>query len=158
MDCVVRITSYNVCYTKLLRNEQSKIKETLRLFILSLNQHTETTLELDLLIPKQIAEKEAIGSQGKAIGIYNDFAQESMLLASLVIDVFIEESVIKPLFSRITSYNVCYTKLLRVRGGKIWLYYKSSPRSPWDYNGKGDVFARKYADISRAAVGRNNFV
>ncbi len=83
----------------IMGNEQSKIKETLRLFILSLNQHTETTLELDLLIPKQIAEKEAIGSQGKAIGIYNDFAQESMLLASLIIDVFIEESVIKPLFS-----------------------------------------------------------
>ena len=83
----------------IMGNEQLKIKETLRLFILSLNQHTETTLGLDLLIPKQMAEKEAIGPQGKAIGMYNDFAQESLLLASLIIDVFIEESIIKPLFS-----------------------------------------------------------
>lgn len=83
----------------IMGNEQLKIKETLRLFILSLNQHTETTLGLDLLIPKQMAEKEAIGPQGKAIGMYNDFAQESLLLASLIIDVLIEESIIKPLFS-----------------------------------------------------------
>ena len=80
-------------------NEQSKIKEILRLFILSLNQHAETTLGLDLLIPRQTAEKEAVGSQGKAVGIYKDFAQESLLLASLVIDVFIEESVFRPLLN-----------------------------------------------------------
>ena len=91
---------FNVFLAPFIRgNEQSKIKETLRLFILSLNQHTETTLGLDLLIPKQTAEKEAVGPQGKAIGIYNDFAQESLLLASLIIDVFIEESTIKPLLS-----------------------------------------------------------
>jgi len=49
--------------------------------------------------------------------------------------------------------NVVHDPSLIVRGGKIWLYYKSSPRTPYDYNNKGDVFARKYADISRAAVG-----
>jgi len=91
---------FNVFLAPFIRgNEQSRIKETLRLFILSLNQHTETTLGLDLLIPKQTAEKDAVGPQGKAIGIYNDFAQESLLLASLIIDVFIEESAIKPLLS-----------------------------------------------------------
>ena len=72
--------------------ETAKIKENLRLFILNLNQHAEATLGLELSIPKLTAEKEAIGPQGKINGKYSDFTQESQLLASLIIEVFAEES------------------------------------------------------------------
>jgi len=79
--------------------ETARTKENLRLFILNLNQHAEATLGLELSIPKLTAEKEAIGPQGKINGKYGDFAQESQLLASLIIDVFTEESTHKPLLN-----------------------------------------------------------
>jgi ribonucleoside-triphosphate reductase len=91
---------FNVFLAPYVRgNEFPKIKENLRLFIKNLNQHAEATLGLELSIPKLTAEKEAIGSQGKTYGKYGDFAQESQLLASLIIDVFIEESKCKPLLN-----------------------------------------------------------
>jgi ribonucleoside-triphosphate reductase (formate) len=87
---------FNVFLAPFVRgNEVAKIKDNLRLFIQTLNQHAEATLVLELSIPKFTAEKEAIGSQGK----YGDFTQESQLLASLIIDVFAEESTSKPLLS-----------------------------------------------------------
>ena len=79
--------------------ETARIKENLRLFILNLNQHANSTLGLELLIPKLTAEKEAIGPQGKICGKYSDFTQESQLLASLIIEVFTEESSKKPLLN-----------------------------------------------------------
>jgi len=80
-------------------NEVTKIKENLRLFIQNLNQNAEATLELELSIPKCTAEKDAIGPYGKANGKYGDFIQESQLIASLIIDVFSEESINKPLLN-----------------------------------------------------------
>ena len=91
---------FNVFLAPYIRgNEVAKIKENLRLFIKNLNQHAEATLGLELSIPKLTAEKEAVGSQGKTCGKYSDFVQESQLVASLIIDVFAEESVCKPLLS-----------------------------------------------------------
>ena len=79
--------------------EPAALKENLRLFILSLNQNTQTALSLELAPPKSIAEKEAIGAQGKVCGRYADFTEESRLLASLVIEIFSEESTKKPLLN-----------------------------------------------------------
>jgi len=77
--------------------EQERIKENLRLFILNLNQHTEATLVLDLSIPKLTAEKEAIGPMGKITGKYGSFTEESQQLASIILDLFLEENFKKPL-------------------------------------------------------------
>ena len=79
--------------------DTSWLKENLRLFILSLNQNAEAALALELSIPKSIVEKEAVGPQGKICGKYGDFTQESRQLASLVIQVFSEESAKKPLLN-----------------------------------------------------------
>ena len=46
--------------------EASRIKENIRLFILSLNHHAEVTLELELIVPKSMAEKEAVGPTEKS--------------------------------------------------------------------------------------------
>ena len=48
--------------------------------------------------------------------------------------------------------NVVHDPCLVAREGKFFMYYKSSPRVPW-LKLKGDVFAPKYADIDRAAIG-----
>jgi len=79
--------------------ETARIKENLRLLILNLNQHTESTLVLEPSIPKSTSEKEAIGPFGKILGKYGDFTQESQNLASLVLDVFLEENAKKPLLN-----------------------------------------------------------
>ena len=57
--------------------EDAKIKENMRLFILSINHHTEVTLELELIVPKSMMEKEAVGPNGKITGKYADFVLES---------------------------------------------------------------------------------
>ncbi len=91
---------FNVFLAPYLRgNEVTKIKENLRLFIQNLNQHAEATLCLDLAVPRLLEEKEAIGPKGKTNGKYGDFIQENQLVASLIVDIFIEESSCKPIFS-----------------------------------------------------------
>jgi anaerobic ribonucleoside-triphosphate reductase len=75
------------------------IKNSLRLFILNVNQHAEAALGLNLLIPRFVADKAAIGFQGKTCGKYGEFAEESLLLASLIIEVLKEESFSKPLLN-----------------------------------------------------------
>ncbi len=79
--------------------ETDRIKENLRLFILNLNQHTESALVLELSIPKYTAEKEAIAALGRSMGKYVDFAQESKTLGTLILDVFLEENAKKPLLN-----------------------------------------------------------
>ena len=75
------------------------IKDSLRLFILNLNQHADAALSLELIIPKFVADEVAIGPQGKTCGKYGDFSEESRMLANLIIDVFNEESSPKPLLN-----------------------------------------------------------
>jgi anaerobic ribonucleoside-triphosphate reductase len=77
----------------------ASIKENLRLFILNVNQHSDAALGLELSIPKFVANEAAVGPQGKTCGKYGDFAEESRLLTSLVIEVFAEESNPKPLLN-----------------------------------------------------------
>ena len=79
--------------------EPSTLKERIRLFILSLNQHVEATLGLELSTPKLTAEKESVGPNGKIAGKYGDFNQESQLLASIILEVFAEEINKKPLLN-----------------------------------------------------------
>jgi len=80
-------------------SEPAALKEALRIFILNLSQHTETTLGLELSITKPAAQKEAVGPNGKAAGTYGDYQQETLLIASLILDVFLEESAARPMLS-----------------------------------------------------------
>jgi len=77
----------------------SEVKETLRSFICSISQYTDTSLGLELVTPDFMAEKKAIGPFGKLVGNYGDFREESQLLASLILGIFAEESARKPLFN-----------------------------------------------------------
>jgi anaerobic ribonucleoside-triphosphate reductase len=77
----------------------SELKEILRSFICGISQYTDTSLGLELVTPDFIAEKKAIGPIGKLEGNYGDFKEESQLLASLMLEIFAEESARKPLFN-----------------------------------------------------------
>ncbi|HEX9261433.1 MAG TPA: anaerobic ribonucleoside-triphosphate reductase, partial [Candidatus Bathyarchaeia archaeon] len=79
--------------------EPEKAKESLRLFLLNLNQNASTSLVIDITVPRVLSDKLAICPDDITVGKYGDFAEESSLLARLVIDVFSEESSSKPLLN-----------------------------------------------------------
>jgi ribonucleoside-triphosphate reductase len=78
--------------------DAARVKENLRLFIMNVNQHADAALGIELSVPRFIAGKAAVGPQGTS-GNYGDFAEESRLLASLIIEIFTEESSPKPLLN-----------------------------------------------------------
>ncbi len=80
-------------------NDAAKLKETLRLFIINLNQHVDATLGIELSPANSALDKDAVGAGGKAAGKYGDYRAEAQLLASLVLDVYQEEGALKPLFN-----------------------------------------------------------
>ncbi len=91
---------FNVFLAPFIRGiDAAKVKKNLRIFIMNVHHHAEAGLGLELSIPKFIADKTAIGPEGKTCGKYGDFAEESRLLASLVIEAFTEESSPKPLLN-----------------------------------------------------------
>jgi anaerobic ribonucleoside-triphosphate reductase len=80
-------------------SDPNALKENLRLFILNVNQHANVAFSLALVVPSFLADKPAIAAQGKAKGKYGDFQQETQLLASLILEVLLEESAVKPLLN-----------------------------------------------------------
>jgi len=85
--------------------EPDRIRENLRLFIFSLNQtfsNFDTALAgsvgLELAVPSFLEDKEAVGLGGKRDGVYADYAEESRVLASLLLETVAEESKKRPLF------------------------------------------------------------
>lgn len=86
-------------FTKGLLPEE--VKEELRLFLCSLSQETRiaATLGLELVAPAFLKEQEAIGPEGKSNGFYRDFEEEGRKLATTLLQLIIEESKVKPVFS-----------------------------------------------------------
>jgi len=83
--------------------ETDRVKENLRLFCLNLSQFLsnassplQASLGLELVVPNFLGKKEAFGSGGSIVGAYKDFAVESRLIASLLLEVMLEESQQKP--------------------------------------------------------------
>ncbi|MDR1992819.1 MAG: ArsR family transcriptional regulator [Nitrososphaerota archaeon] len=76
--------------------EEASLKENLRLFVFNLNQHVDVALVIELSVCKMM-DKEAVGADGKLLSKYGNYQTESGLIASLLLDVFLEESSQKPL-------------------------------------------------------------
>lgn len=91
---------FNVFLAPFAREVDSQeIKDALQQFIDSANQCADTTLSLELTIPNFIADKPATGPKSKPTCKYGDLAEEAQLLASLILDILIEQSRIKPLLN-----------------------------------------------------------
>ena len=91
--------------------DPARIKEALRLFLLNLNQHINTSFALDITIPKFLADKPAISPEEKTNAKYGDFTEETTLIATLVTELLSEESNPKPLLNpkiilKITNENL----------------------------------------------------
>ena len=78
-----------------------EIKEEISLFLTSINLTAPTgvSLGLETSIPRFLMETRAFGSKGKEIGVYGDFTDEILLLASVILECFKENVEKKPLFN-----------------------------------------------------------
>jgi ribonucleoside-triphosphate reductase len=100
IDETQTIDYFNVFLAPFIKGvDSSEIKEALRLFIANINQHVNASLGLELTTPDFIADKPAFGPFGKHAGKYADFPEESQILASLILEIFAEESARKPMFN-----------------------------------------------------------
>jgi ribonucleoside-triphosphate reductase len=94
------LESFNLFLSPFVQDRNiKKIKNSLRRFLINISQNIDTTISLDLSIPKVIANINAIGPEKKSNRIYADLLEENQLLATLIIEIFAEESSIKPLFN-----------------------------------------------------------
>jgi anaerobic ribonucleoside-triphosphate reductase len=89
-------------FTKGLSEE--RIIEGLRLFLLNVNQFSSkgsvgASLGLECVVPDFLQEKEAVGPEGKIVGCYGDFVEESRRLASILFKVMSEDDRHKPVFN-----------------------------------------------------------
>ena len=100
IDELQTLDHFNTFLAPFIKNLNPTIaKENLRQFIRNLNNHVNTAISIDLIIPKSIADKPAVGPQGKSTGNYGDFAEEIQLLASLILEIVAEESQQKTLLN-----------------------------------------------------------
>ncbi|MGQ9743838.1 MAG: anaerobic ribonucleoside-triphosphate reductase [Candidatus Bathycorpusculaceae bacterium] len=91
---------FNVFLAPFVRGlSTSEIREKMRLFILNINQHVNASISLELTIPDFISDKPAVGISGKLDGCYRDYCEESQNLASILLEIFAEESTSKPLLN-----------------------------------------------------------
>lgn len=79
--------------------EPDKVREALRLFVACVNQHVDASLGLELTIPDFIADKPAFGPPKTKDSKYGDYMEESQSLASLLLEIFAEQSTSKPLIN-----------------------------------------------------------
>ena len=85
---------------------EKKIREDLRMFVLNLNHPLSgrgfsiaTSLGLEFIVPSFLGEKDAIGPGGRKAGHYEDFVEESRLIASLLLEILFEDGKHKPIFN-----------------------------------------------------------
>jgi len=80
---------------------REKIKEEISLFLSSINLSLPTgvSLGLETVIPEFLLESRAFGPGGKETGVYGDFVEESLLLASAVIECLMESIKREPIFN-----------------------------------------------------------
>lgn len=86
-------------FTKGLSPEE--VKEELHLFLGNLHRNIPitVTLGLELVAPDFVKGKEAIGPEGKSSGSYGDFEEESRRLASILLQLILEESKQLPILN-----------------------------------------------------------
>jgi ribonucleoside-triphosphate reductase len=84
---------------------EERIRESLRLFIFNLNHPLSNgdfggaSLGVEFVVPEFLKEAEAIGPEGKPVGYYEDYVEESRRLANLILEVMFEDDKHKPIFN-----------------------------------------------------------
>ncbi|MDR2202863.1 MAG: hypothetical protein LBE76_00870 [Nitrososphaerota archaeon] len=96
------ISYFNTLLAPYTMNTDTKtIKNQLQHFLQNLNQHTKTTIEIDLTIPPQLTDKTAITPKNQQNNntqtIYNNYQKETQQLADLLLQTYHALTTEKPL-------------------------------------------------------------
>lgn len=83
---------------------EERIIEGLHLFVSNVNQDPSkgsvgASLGLEFVVPNFLQDKKAVGPEGKTVGCYGDFVEESRRLASIMLKVVSEDDRHKPVFN-----------------------------------------------------------
>ena len=84
---------------------EERIRESLHLFISNLNQplsngnSVSASLGIEFTVPNFLKETEAIGPEGKTVGFYSDYIDESRRLASILLKTMLQDDTHKPIFN-----------------------------------------------------------
>lgn len=97
---------FNVFLAPFVRGaEANKIRENLYLFLVNLNQTLgdfdsvlPASIAIELDVPDFLQDEKAIGPEGKRMGVYADYVEETRLLAQLLLETVLEESKRRPFF------------------------------------------------------------
>ena len=132
-----RITSYNVCYTKLLRDKRlarergievssytpeklAQVRERIgaanQIILADQFRWTALLSRLEALLPVDVAIQSLRPDYSKRSLQLNLIARDTAAMTELLDTMLNSEDMSRVFLSRqtrITSYNVCYTKLLR---------------------------------------------
>lgn len=94
------IEYFNVFLAPFIRGKNlSHVKEAMRLFISTISQNVDASLTVELAMPNYLLDKRIAGSHESNSGKYGDFIEESQALASLLLEIMVEESELKPMFN-----------------------------------------------------------
>ncbi|MEM2394483.1 MAG: anaerobic ribonucleoside-triphosphate reductase [Candidatus Bathyarchaeia archaeon] len=98
---------FNVFLAPFLKGvELDKAKEALSRFIFSINQLAKVSLNLELTVPEFLAEKPVSAAPAECSGYYGDFVEETLVLASLVLEVLNENIFSKPLLNVQLTFKI----------------------------------------------------
>ncbi len=104
---------FNVLLAPFIKGlKKEEVLECVRRFLAMVNDVCTTSglsvlsIGLDLSIPRSLADEEAYGIRGKALGSYTEFTDESVTLASAVIEAFLEEYKRRPRTNVIPIINL----------------------------------------------------
>jgi len=141
---------------------KNEIKESLHFFIQTLNlSQTETSLGIELLIPQFLEKQEAIGPEGKTAGTYADHAEETRLIATLLLEVLAEGHAGKPVFNPSIIVKIrpetlkrqeCEPLLVRCHelaaetGAPYFANLRSAPQAATVYNANGCRFPSDWTE------------
>ena len=97
---------FNVFLAPFSQNlSEERVREGLRLFVsnlshpLSNGSQVGASLGIEFVVPDFLKQKEAVGPEGKTVGCYQDFAEESRRLASLILEVMFADDRNKPVLN-----------------------------------------------------------
>nr|MDO8080688.1 anaerobic ribonucleoside-triphosphate reductase [Candidatus Freyarchaeota archaeon] len=88
------IDNFNIFLAPFLKGmSYEETKKVAHYFISELchNMNHSVSLNLELVTPKHLKNKPAIGPNGKTVGKYEDFEEEAQLFANSILDVLMEE-------------------------------------------------------------------
>ncbi|MBS7624152.1 helix-turn-helix domain-containing protein [Candidatus Bathyarchaeota archaeon] len=80
---------------------ENDVRDEINLFLSSINLTVPTgvSISVDLRVPEFLSEHRAIGPRGDVTGVYGDYAEESLTLASLIVEALGEACKSKAVFN-----------------------------------------------------------